>query len=218
MPLERRITDTTLPQRLTEVSALWNWLPTFRAVAETQHVGKAATALRISPPAVSRTIKLLEQHLGVQLFERSGRAIELNGAGGQLLAQPREALRLGDEGRSAVRCESLAGPVVVSTMASLATTFILPAVEVLAEDHPDLSIHVYNYTVDQALTYLRRGHVDVGLYHGLGELDGLVVEPLCTTGTAVFNLTVEIAGLSELSRVLHRLSSVSGVNDVRRTH
>ncbi|MEO0423242.1 MAG: bifunctional (p)ppGpp synthetase/guanosine-3',5'-bis(diphosphate) 3'-pyrophosphohydrolase [Pseudomonadota bacterium] len=37
-----------------------------------------------------------------------------------------------------------------------------------------------------------------------------------TTGSAVFNLTVEITGLSELSRVLHRLSSVRGVHDVRR--
>ncbi len=38
------------------------------------------------------------------------------------------------------------------------------------------------------------------------------------TQTAVFNLTVEISGLSELSRVLHRLSSISGVQDVRRVH
>ena len=58
-----------LAARLNDVASVWNWLPTFRAVAETEHVARAAEILHVSPPAVSRTIKLLEDHLGTKLFD-----------------------------------------------------------------------------------------------------------------------------------------------------
>jgi hypothetical protein len=44
--------------RLRRVAQLWNWLPGFRAVAEHEHVHKAAHTLGISPSALSRTVKL----------------------------------------------------------------------------------------------------------------------------------------------------------------
>ncbi|MBP8302176.1 MAG: LysR family transcriptional regulator, partial [Planctomycetes bacterium] len=59
--------------RLLRLDALWNWLPAFRAVGETQHLPSAATALHVSPSALSRSVRLLEQRLGCTLFERRSR-------------------------------------------------------------------------------------------------------------------------------------------------
>ena len=42
----------------------WSWLPAFSAVAETQHLPSAALKLHVSPSALSRTIRLLEDDLG----------------------------------------------------------------------------------------------------------------------------------------------------------
>src|SRR5262245_64326286 len=76
----------------------YNWrmdlrhLRYFVAVAETQNVSKAAVALRLSQPALSRQIHDLEAELQIALFERAGRNLRLTGAGEDLLAYGRRAL------------------------------------------------------------------------------------------------------------------------------
>ncbi len=80
------------------VASLWNWLPAFRAVAETEHLPRAAALLGTSPPALSRTLKLLEKAVGAPLFHRTGTRLVLNDQGRRLLAHVREAMRIVDEG------------------------------------------------------------------------------------------------------------------------
>ncbi len=79
------------------VDAFWSYLPACLAVAEMQHVRKAAQQLHISPSALSRTITLLEHRLGYPLFDRSGRRIQLNAAGEALLAAVRRGIELVDQ-------------------------------------------------------------------------------------------------------------------------
>ena len=57
---------------------VWNWLPTFRAIAETEHLPSAAERLHVTSAAVSRTLKLLEERLGEKLFNLDGRSLILN--------------------------------------------------------------------------------------------------------------------------------------------
>ncbi len=57
----------------------------FLTAARYQHMTKAAEALRIAQPALSQSIKRLEQELGVSLFDRERRAVRLNDAGRFLL-------------------------------------------------------------------------------------------------------------------------------------
>jgi DNA-binding transcriptional LysR family regulator len=64
----------------------------FVAVAETENVSKAAVALHLSQPALSRQIHDLEAELKVALFERTGRNLRLTGAGEDLLAYGRRVL------------------------------------------------------------------------------------------------------------------------------
>lgn len=80
------------------LAALWSWLPAFRAVAETEHLADAALLLGSSPPALSRTVKLLESAAGGPLFSRNGRRLRLNARGRRLLQHLRDAMRLVDDG------------------------------------------------------------------------------------------------------------------------
>lgn len=67
-------------------------LAIFVAVAEREHLTKAAAAINLTPSAVSASIRSLEQHYGVELFHRIGRRIELTDAGRIFLEEARKLL------------------------------------------------------------------------------------------------------------------------------
>lgn len=148
-------------ERLRRVASLWSWLPAFRAVAETQHLPTASQQLFVSASALSRTIRLLEDDLGRRLFLRNGRRIELNEAGQRFLVAVRNAMRMVHEGLLAIEGSELSGPVYVSTVGLMTTSYLLPGLRRLRHDHPDLVPHVIDQGSRDVGGLLMRGEIDV---------------------------------------------------------
>lgn len=149
--------------RARRLSDFWAWLPAFRAVAETEHLPTASKALRVTPSALSRTIRLLEDEIGQPLFDRTGRRITLNAAGELFLTSTRDAMRVVHEGLGAISAGGFVGPVHVSVPGPFAPLYVLPAVEALAVEHPGLVVHLHSMGAATVRGSLRRGEVDVAL-------------------------------------------------------
>src|SRR5581483_2269624 len=93
--------------RYRRIARLWNWLPAFRAVAEYESVQAAGTALALSPSALSRAVRLIEDELGEPLFVRAPSGLTLTARGQALLTATRDAMRGVDDALGAPR-EALA--------------------------------------------------------------------------------------------------------------
>jgi DNA-binding transcriptional LysR family regulator len=78
-------------------------LESFVAVAEEQHVGRAARRLHVTQPPLTRRIRSLEHELGVELFARTTRGMQLLPVGEALLSHAREILAGVDRMREQAR-------------------------------------------------------------------------------------------------------------------
>jgi len=113
-------------ERARRIAGFWNWLPTFRAVAENEHLGRAAQALGVSSPAVSRTIHLLEDEMGVELLERDGRGLRLTEAGKLLQVAVRDAMRTVHEASSRFEQSGFMGDLRVSSISPATEQLLVP--------------------------------------------------------------------------------------------
>lgn len=116
----------------------------FVAVAEEKHFGRAASRLHIAQPPLSTQIKRLEASLGVQLFERSTRNVDLTPAGELLLDRARQILSdLDGAKRDVVAVSHGAAGVVRLGLSGTATYQLLPEFLSAAEALlPDVKITV----------------------------------------------------------------------------
>ncbi len=149
--------------RMRRLTSLWNWLPGFRAVAETEHLPAASRHLRVSPSALSRTIRLLEDDLGQQLFNRVGRNLELNDTGRRLLSAVRDSMRLVDEALGVMAQRQYVGSVKISSHSPFTETYVLPALEALHGPHPELVPCLQSHPETEVSGMLLRGQLDVAL-------------------------------------------------------
>lgn len=150
-------------ERARLVAQLWDWLPAFRAVAETQHLPTAAQAMRVSPSALSRAVGLLEDAVGQPLFERTGRRIVLNDRGSLLLEAVRDAMRGVHSALEFIDDQLLAGPVRVSVPLPWLRLVIPSTADDLASRYPKLVLEAVVLTAPEVPVGLRQGVVDVGL-------------------------------------------------------
>ena len=119
-----------------------NALRAFEATARLNSVSQAAEALHVTHGAVSRQIKVLEEHLGVALFVKDGRGIKLTDAGVRLRDASGEAF---DRLRSV--CTELSrdvseAPFVLGCSGSLLARWFIPRLGRLKADLPELRLHL----------------------------------------------------------------------------
>lgn len=149
--------------RSRRVAQLWNWLPAFRVVAETEHLPTASSQHNLSASALSRSVKLLEDELGEPLFVRTGRQLVLSSAGEHLLSAVRDAMARIEEGVTMATSTAHSGPVQISAPGPFASIFVLPALENLRASHPDILPHLVAIDPRTANRMLLDGSLDLAV-------------------------------------------------------
>lgn len=148
----------------------------FVAVAEELHFGRAAAALHIAQPVLSRQIKAFEAELKVELFRRDKRSTELTPAGWQLLADARPLLATAEAVQRRVAGAARDRPrFTVGFMPGLTVT---AAVREFSRRHPDLAVEVVRTGWDDQVEAIHDGRVDVGYVRLPIDQQGLRVRRL----------------------------------------
>lgn len=161
-------------------------------LAEELHFGRTAARLYLTQPALSQQVRTVEQRLGVQLFDRTSRRVDVTAAGRALLPIAQKVVDAADALRGAAAAiarsdQPLRLGVCESFAALNATRDVIAAI---ADTHPELgpNVHVSDFFVEQ-LSALRDGEVDAAfVYFPVPDdlhAQALTTEPrlLCVAGT-----------------------------------
>jgi len=154
----------------------------FVAVADELHFGRAAERLGMAQPPLSRAIQRLERRLGVELFDRANRRIELTPAGEVLLAEGRKALTALDAAARRARRAGRADPRLVVVTKPGGDAGLLEPILSAYTGHPDaVDVEVVICGIGEQEPMLRSGHADVALLRiPHDDADGLATEELLT--------------------------------------
>lgn len=139
----------------------------FVAVAEEQGFAAASRRLKMSPPAVTRAIAALENHLGVKLLNRTTRYVRTTDAGQGYLEDARSVLAeadAADEAASGVNAKPR-GHLAITAPVMFGRMFVMPSIVEYLKDYPDTEISAV--FLDRVVNLLEEG-LDVGIR--IGEL------------------------------------------------
>jgi len=142
----------------------WNRARAFLVTAEEGSLSAAARALGLAQPTLGRQVDALEKELGVVLFQRVGRGLELTPSGLELLDHVRA---MGDAaGRvslaAAGQSQSINGNVCITTSDIYATVLLPPIIAKLRVQHPGITIEI---VAANTASDLRRREADIAIRH-----------------------------------------------------
>ena len=141
-------------------------LRAFEAVARHLNFRAAAEEMALTQSAVSRQIQAIEEEVGVSLFLRHTRAVELTSAGAQLLLAVQQALPRIDGAVRQIRQSAGRKSVSLTTFASFASMWMIPRLEAFQRDNPEIDIRI---DASDATVDLGVADVDIALRYGPRE-------------------------------------------------
>jgi LysR family transcriptional regulator, nitrogen assimilation regulatory protein len=155
-------------------------LRAFLTVADTGNVTRAAELLNLVQPAVSRQLRLLEDDVGAELFERQRHGMVLTEAGRALVGYARRALLELDRARAEIRGSAggVGGLVSLGLLPSTCDLLASPLVSALAATYPGIRARIamaYGGTLQQ---WLETGEVDAALLYGSERSPAIHARPL----------------------------------------
>jgi len=137
-------------------------LTAFAAIAAHGSFARAAAQLRVSPSALSQTIRGLEERLGVRLLNRTTRSVAPSEAGARLLARLSPVLLELDDAVADVGAfrDRPSGRVRINTGRMAAVTYVAPLLGAFHKAYPDI---IVDLTVDDSLADIVEGRFDAGI-------------------------------------------------------
>ncbi len=145
----------------------------FLTLAREENISRAAEALYITQPTLSRQLAELEEELGVKLFERGKRKITLTEDGMLLRRRAEEMAELEEkvEREFRSRGENLAGTISIGAAESCAFDLIAVAIDRFRKKYPEVAFEIFSETADRTKERLDRGVLDLGLLIEPGDIE-----------------------------------------------
>jgi len=135
------------------------------AVAETHHFGKAAQRCFVSQPTLSGQIKKLEDELGVVIFERTNRSVEITHVGESILTHARQMMEQAEAIQQLARAQQdpLTGPLRVGAIPTL-SPYLMPLILLpLKKQHPQMKLVLSEELTDTLLQRLHNHEIEAAL-------------------------------------------------------
>ena len=137
----------------------------FLAVAREKNITKAADALYISQPSLSKQMQNLEKEIGSPLFVRGSRSVALTETGMLLKKRAEELLELYEktEAELAAPAETVCGEVRIGGGESYALQTVMQAAKAVQDNYPHITFRFFSGDADDVSEKLDRGLIDFGV-------------------------------------------------------
>ena len=150
-------------------------LTAFTTIVATGSLGRSADALHVTQPALSRTIKRLEEQVGAPLFERHSKGMQLTAIGQALL--PHATLLLQEAGHARDEINAMRGLtkglIRVGAVGSIASLVLPLAIGGVLKKYPNLQVEVIEGVWDRLTDALVRHEVDLALGMAVPDTDDI---------------------------------------------
>ena len=149
----------------------------FSIVSETQHIGKAAKILHVSPSAISHSIRKLELDLGHPLFEKSGKNILLTELGKRFATRTKGLLNDAEKLRFDFQSGELPleGVVRLGATHGISNLILAPFLGEFQKKNPNLIFETYSLRSAQVVEMVTKGELDIGVCFSPNSHPGVVV-------------------------------------------
>ena len=196
----------------------------FVNVAEAGSFRAAAEAAFIAQPALSMSIRKLEEALGVTLFERGARGVSLTSAGHALLADARRSLLHAKQGQQSARLAERGewGVVRLGFVGSAAYRYLPSRLPAFIAAHPAVTVELIEGTTAGLSEMIRAGKVDAGVIRmPMDDVSGLrlievekddLVAVLPASHALARRTRIDLAALAEERFVMFSRTQVPGLS------
>ncbi len=153
----------------------------FYAAALAGNISKAADDLYLSQPAVSQSIRKLEQSLKTELFLRNSRGVQLTQEGEVLFSHVKSAFQSLEYGENELklRRELGVGQLRIGVSSTLCKYLLLPYLKDFIKGHPHVRLAIACQSTNHTLQMLEEGELDLGLVGKPEQLKGMEFHPVC---------------------------------------
>jgi LysR family transcriptional regulator, nitrogen assimilation regulatory protein len=196
-------------------------LKTFLTVVDTKNITRAAEILHLVQPAVSRHIKLLEEDLGVELFERARHGMVLTKNGQMLVDYARRSMLELERARAAIHGSQngIGGLVTLGLLPSAVDVLAAPLLKEIGRNYPAIKVRFAVAYTGTLIQWMETGEIDCALIYGSErsshiKLQPLVEEPLWVIGSPQFKKRLKKSiALNELA--MHPMVLPSAPHGIR---
>lgn len=158
-------------------NSFYGQLNVFQTIAQEGSISAAARKLEIAVPSASQSLKLLEQKIGVPLFHRTTRNIQLTDTGRQLLERTEQAMATLHQAFEEVQNfgEQVSGTVRITMARVMYQLLLRPHLREFHQRYPQIQLEI---SLNDGLSHLIEDGIDLGIRFGNQLDEGMVARKL----------------------------------------